>query len=154
MISGTLARSATSLAISVKCAGVAAVNRRQLVAADQAVGLGARDGRVALHVGEDQVELGAAERLDAAGLIDHLDRELGGIDASLSRSARSFRSPGKGRRCSRALPPSRCSGIRAERGGGKRAARGFDEEVSAAFSDFVGVGPAALFHLRLPMALK
>ena len=63
-------------------AGKAAVNGGQLVAGDQTVGLGARHRRVALHVGDDQVQLGAAERFDAAGVVDHLDRELGRIDAA------------------------------------------------------------------------
>ena len=63
-------------------AGEAAMNGRELVAGDQTVGLGARHRGVALHVGSDEVELGAAERLDAAGLIDHLDRQLGGSDAA------------------------------------------------------------------------
>ena len=63
-------------------AGEAAVDRGQFVAGDQPVGLGARHRGVALDVGEDQIELGAAERLDAAGVVDHLDRELGGGDAA------------------------------------------------------------------------
>ena len=107
------------------------MNRGQLVAGDQTVGLRARDGGVALHVGDDQIELGAAERLDAAGLVDHLDRELGGIDAALSDlrhasgdrikrpDVHGIRRPASERDC-------------AERGGGNCAARGLDEEVSAA----------------------
>ena len=58
------------------------MDRRQLVAGDQAIGFRARHGCVALHVGNDEVELGAAERLDSAGVIDHLDRQLRGGDAA------------------------------------------------------------------------
>jgi len=60
----------------------AAVDRGQFVFGDQAVGLGARDRGVALHVGENEVELGAAERFDASALVDHLDREFGRGDAA------------------------------------------------------------------------
>src|SRR5258708_36483237 len=60
------------------------MDRGELVAGDQAMGLGTGPRRVALHVGDDQVELCAAERLDAAGVIYHLDRELRGDDASLA----------------------------------------------------------------------
>jgi hypothetical protein len=41
--------------------GEAAVNRRQLGAGDQTVRFRAGHGRVALHVGDDQIELCAAE---------------------------------------------------------------------------------------------
>ena len=58
------------------------MDRRQFVAGDQPVGLRARHGGIALHVRNDEIELGAAERLDAAGLVDHLDCELGGRDAA------------------------------------------------------------------------
>src|SRR5205807_8297003 len=64
-------------------ARVASVNRRELVARDQPVGLRADHGGIALHVGEDQVERGAAQRLDPAAVIDHPDGEPGGIDAAL-----------------------------------------------------------------------
>jgi hypothetical protein len=37
---------------------------------------------VRVTVGEDEIELRAAERFDAAGVVDHLDRELGGGDAA------------------------------------------------------------------------
>jgi hypothetical protein len=63
-------------------AGVAAVDRRKLVAGDKAIGFRARDGGIALDVGNDQVEFGAAERLDAAAVVDHVNGELGGGDAA------------------------------------------------------------------------
>src|SRR5262249_49526388 len=47
-----------------------------------AIGLGASHRGVTLHVGDHEVELGAAERFDAAGFVDHLDRELCGSDAA------------------------------------------------------------------------
>ena len=114
-------------------AGKAAVNRRQLVAGDQAIGLGARDGRIALHVGDDQVQLGAAQGLDAAGIVDHLDRELGGVDAALadlreaagdrveSPDIHGLRRPGRAR-------DAECR----ERARGERTARGPGEKISAA----------------------
>jgi hypothetical protein len=66
------------------------VDRGQFVAGNEPIGLGAGHRGVALHVGQDQIELGAAERFDAAGLVDHLDRELGGghaADADLSHAS-------------------------------------------------------------------
>jgi hypothetical protein len=58
------------------------MNRRQLVAGNEAIGLGARHRGVALHIRDDEIELGAAERLDAAGLVDHFDREFCRGDAA------------------------------------------------------------------------
>ena len=79
---GTLARSATSLAIRVSAlAKQPWIADSLLPVIRRSVSVRVTVG-VALHVGEDQIELGAAERLDAAGIVDHLDRELGGGDAA------------------------------------------------------------------------
>jgi len=52
-----------------KGAGKAAVDGGQFVAADKTVGLGARYGRIALHIRQNQVQLGSAQRFYAAGVI-------------------------------------------------------------------------------------
>jgi hypothetical protein len=77
---GILARSQTSLAIKVS-----ALAKQPWIAdnaSDQPVGLGAGNRRIALQIGDDEVELRAAERFDAASLIDHLDRKLCRGDAA------------------------------------------------------------------------
>ena len=71
-------------------AGKAAMDRRQFIARYQPVGFGAGHRGVALHVGDDQIEFCPAERLDAAGLVDHVDREFcrgDAADADLGHAA-------------------------------------------------------------------
>src|SRR6202030_2418501 len=133
-------------------AGKAAVNRRKLIAVDQTVGLGARDGGVALHIRDDQVELGAAERFDAAGIVDHLHRELGGIDAALADLGHA-----SGDRVKAAdVDGFCCPRAQRKRGkcrGSKRAARGLGEKVSAALS-LLRCPTPAVFHRHLPWRLS
>src|SRR5580704_1637898 len=134
------------------------MNGGRPVARDQAVGLGARYRRVALHVGDDQVELGAAQRLDAAGIVDHLHGQFRCIDAALAdlREAagdrvKSADSDGIRRRSS---TDAKCG----DRAGGERTA-GFDQEISAAnpfrsapsrSTALRGALTFGLFHLILP----
>ena len=55
---------------------------RRVCCRDQTVSFRAGDGGVALHVRDDEVKLGTAERFDTAGIVDHLDRELGRCNAT------------------------------------------------------------------------
>ena len=142
VISGTLARSATSLAISVSALA------KQPWIADSLLPVMSRSVSVRVtvvslcYVGNDQVELGAAERLDAAGIVDHLDRELGGgdaADADLRHAA--------GGRIKRAdidgIGGPAAQRHRAERAGGEHAA-GLDEKFAAALPLRQGLVRSAL----------
>ena len=53
-----------------------AIGAGELVLAQHALGRGHRALRVVGRIGDDRIELGAAERFDAAGAVDVLDREL------------------------------------------------------------------------------
>ena len=68
-----------------QCQGacITAVNRGHFGAVDHTVRLGARHRCVTLDIGDHEVELGAAKRFDAAGIIDHLHGELRRVDAAL-----------------------------------------------------------------------
>ncbi len=102
-----------------------------LVAGNQPVRLGPRHGRVALDVRDHQVQLGAAQCLDAAGGVDHVNCELGGIHAAhtnLRQTARDGIKPADIHRL-RAYPRS---GVAAKYARGDRAARCLFQERPAA----------------------
>jgi len=129
-------------------AGKAAVDRRKLIAVDQTVGFGARDRGVALHIRDDQVELGAAERFYAAGIVDHLHRKLGGIDTALADLGHAS---GDGVKAADVdgLRRPQAQRKRGECRRGERTARGLDEEVSAALP-LLRCPTPAVFHRHLP----
>jgi len=73
---GILARSQTSLAIKVSALAKQPWIADNLLPVIRPVGLGTGHGGIALHIGDDEVELRAAERLMPPASLDHLDAAL------------------------------------------------------------------------------
>src|SRR6185312_4690568 len=108
-----------------------------------------------------QIELGAAERFDAAGFVDHLDRELGrgdAADADLRHTAGGWiqRADVDG------IGSPAAQGHRAE-GAGDDRTRCLEEKFTAAWpprQQWIGVAlvakdglPAIFFHIDSPCAI-
>ncbi len=142
-------------------AGEAAVDRGQFVSGNQPVRLCTRHRGVALHIREDQIELGAAERFDAAGFVDHLDGEFRGGDAADADLRHA-----SGSRVERADidgiggPAAQRNG--AEGAGGEYATR-LDKKLTAALPLGEGMTPVRIindrrltifFHVASPGAIK
>ena len=77
----------------VRIPGAESAHQHLGAGVDQPLRLLPRDLGLRLRVPEHEVELGAAERLDAAGLVDGLGRELGARAGTPARARRAARSP-------------------------------------------------------------
>jgi len=124
------------------------VNRGGFVARDQTVGLGARHRRIALNIRDDEIEFGAAQGFDAAGLIDHLHRQLRGVDATLANLCKTAGDRVKSADIDRVRRCRRANVKCADCACGERA-RGFDEKIPAAKPRRIKL-IFGLCHLNLP----
>jgi hypothetical protein len=105
-----------------------------------------------LHVGDDQVELGAAQRFDAAGVVDHLHGEFRCIDTALADLREAAGDRVKSADIDRVRRRSSADAKGGDRAGGERTG-GFDQEISAAKpsrNTSRDILPFGLFHLILP----